>query len=158
MTPLAIEVAYPGPGYEDFVTLFTEYTYLPHNEGRTKDPEGELASLPGPYGPPHGASLVARLGSEPVGCVVLAPLELPDICEMKRLYVRESARGHGAGRALVRAVMDEARSLGYSLMRLDTAPELAAARALYAALGFREIPAYHDRYSDAICFEIELVD
>lgn len=154
---LAIDVVVPGPGYDDFVTLFAEYSFLPHNEGRSKDPEGEIAGLPGRYGAPHGGCLLARVGEEPVGCVVLAPLDPPAVCEMKRLYVREAARGYGAGRALVDAVMEEARRLGYSLMRLDTAPELLTAQALYDGMGFRRIAPYHDRYGDAICFEIELV-
>ena len=59
-------------------------------------------------------------------------------------------------RARLDEVMETARSLGYTTMRLDTAPELDVARAMYAAMGFREIEPYHDRYDDPICFEIDL--
>ena len=68
----------------------------------------ELATLPGRYREPDGCVLLACVDGEPVGCVGCAPLE-PGICEMKRLYLRPSARGSGGGRALAEAVIERAR-------------------------------------------------
>jgi putative acetyltransferase len=137
-------------------TLFAEYGDMPHVGSRWPGRDADLAALPSPYVPPSGTILVGWLDGEPIGCVALGELEEERVCEMKRLYVRPTARGTGGGRALVERLLADAREMGYSLMRLDTAPELTAARTLYAALGFRSIPPYHDRYDDIVCYEREL--
>lgn len=98
--------------------------------------EAELATLPGGY----DALLVARVG-EAVGCVGVRPFG-EGACEMKRLYVRPSARSSGAGRALALAAIERARALGYERMLLDTLPAMAAAQELYRRLGFVEIAPY----------------
>jgi putative acetyltransferase len=106
--------------------------------------ERELSALPGAYGPPAGRLLLARAGDDAVGCVGLRPLE-PGICEMKRLWVEPGFSGAGIGRRLAETVIQAAREIGYSHMRLDTIPErMPAAQQLYRSLGFREIPAYYD--------------
>jgi len=101
----------------------------------------EIESLPGEYASPAGCILLAQDGDQYIGCVALRKLD-GDICEMKRLYVRAEARGLGAGRALVRALIKESRKCGYQRMRLDTVPSMQTARALYVAEGFKSIDAY----------------
>ena len=103
----------------------------------------ELATLPGKYAPPRGALLLAYVDGRGAGCVALRPLDAKGACEMKRLYVRPDFRGHSLGRALVDRIIEEARRIGYSSMRLDTvADRMQQAVALYRRLGFREIPPY----------------
>lgn len=105
--------------------------------------DAELAALPGAYGPPRGLILLAFDNTvQPVGCVALRPIA-PDICEMKRMYVRPCARGLGVGRALARAIMDAARKVRYHAMRLDTGASMTTATSLYKSLGFRDIPPYN---------------
>src|SRR5689334_18520421 len=87
----------------------------------------ELAELPGDYAPPRGALLVARVDGDLGGCVALRPFD-GDVCEMKRLFVAPAVRGAGLGRMLARAIVDEARRLGYTRMRLDTTPGMETAQ------------------------------
>ena len=106
--------------------------------------DAELAGLPGDYAPPRGRLLLARVDGAPAGCVALHPFGATD-CEMKRLYVRPAFRGHGVGARLARAVVAEAAALGYPRMLLDTVTDrMAAAVALYRALGFAETAPYRE--------------
>ena len=102
---------------------------------------GELAGLPGEYGPPDGRLLLAYCQSQAIGCVALRKVE-ERVCEMKRLYLQPAWRGRGWGRRLAEAVLAEARRAGYERMRLDTVDSMIAALELYRSLGFRPIPAY----------------
>lgn len=123
--------------------LFREYVDGLGVDLAFQDVEAEVAGLPGRYAPPAGALLLARDGAgAALGCVALRPLDLPGACEMKRLYLRPPARGTGLGRALVLAAIAAARARGYERLLLDTLPSMAAARALYAGLGFRPVPPY----------------
>lgn len=103
----------------------------------------ELERLPEMYGPPAGCLILARDGEDVVGCVGVRRFSA-DTCEMKRLFVREVARGSGLGRQLAETSVAAARRLGYRRMVLDTLERMAAARHVYAELGFREIDAYYE--------------
>jgi GNAT superfamily N-acetyltransferase len=65
------------------------------------------------------------------------------VCEIKRMYVAHEARGAGVARALLTALEDAARSLGYERVRLDTGPSQPHAKALYLSAGYVEIPDYN---------------
>jgi GNAT superfamily N-acetyltransferase len=60
-----------------------------------------------------------------------------DYCYLQDLFVTESARGHGAGRALIEAVESAARAAGASRIYWLTQGSNAAARALYDQLAER---------------------
>lgn len=126
--------------------LFTEYAGSLNIDLCFQNFDAELDALPGDYAPPRGTLVLARTGSELVGCCAMRPLDAtdyPNACEMKRLYVRPALRGSGVGRRLAEAVMEAAQQAGYATMLLDTLSEMETARAMYQDLGFTEVPPYY---------------
>lgn len=139
-------------------TLFREYQQWLNVDLCFQDFESELAALPGSYIAPEGCLYLVthKRSGDLAGCVALRP-EQGDRCEMKRLYVREGWRGHGLGRHLAQLCLDDAVQLGYRRMCLDTIGFLKQARALYASMGFKEIPAYYENpLQDVIYMEKDL--
>lgn len=144
---LTIQSAYEAR--EEIAALFAEYTAV-LVEGdpafrRYLDKQGyddEVAHPECKYGPPGGRLYLARIEGEPAGCVALRPLD-DHRCEMKRLYVRHAFREQGIGELLVRRIIDDARSIGYDCLLLDTLPFLTVAIGLYRRLGFVDIPSYN---------------
>jgi putative acetyltransferase len=180
VTPmLRIISAETREGVKQASVLFREYAASLGVDLSFQNFEQELASLPGDYAPPGGRLFLAVLDEAPpaelgsssstsstsftsstspsvAGCIALRKIDA-ETCEMKRLYVRPEFRGHGAGRALARAVIEAAREIGYRRLRLDTLPQMTEAQALYRDLGFREIPPYrHNPIVGSRYFELEL--
>ena len=114
--------------------------------------EAELAGLPGSYAPPRGCILLGILKNAIEGVVALRPLS-PEICEMKRLYVRAAARHSGLGRALASQIVREGELRGYRKMVLDTLPRLESAVRLYQSLGFQPSEPYYSNPYGALFFE-----
>ena len=125
--------------------LFDEYAASLGVDLSFQDFARELADLPGGYVAPRGCLLIADDRGDIVGCVALRELARGDEPqgEIKRLYLRPAARGHGLGRELALAVIARARVAGYRTLKLDTLASMHSARALYASLGFRECAAYY---------------
>ncbi len=91
---------------------------------------------------PGGAFLVGSEGGRPIAIGGVRRLE-DSIGEIKRLYVVPDARSRGAGRALLAAVEDVARALGYTRVRLDSGPQQQHSRLLFADAGYVEIEQYN---------------
>lgn len=137
-------------------TLFQEYPAWLAIDLSFQGFAAELAGLPGVYSPPAGRLLLALEGGQASGCVALRPLG-DGVCEMKRLFVRPRFRERGIGRRLADQVVEEARAIGYRMMRLDTLPPMPAALRLYAALGFlRCAPYYETPLPDTVFMELQL--
>jgi putative acetyltransferase len=137
--------------------LFREYAAELNVDLCFQSFEQELAELPGPYANPDGRLLLGTWDGKLAGCVALKKLD-GDICEMKRLYVRPEYRGKRIGRALAEAILNEARLIGYTRMRLDTLERLKPAIVLYESLGFQRIePYYHNPMEGVAYMELDLL-
>jgi putative acetyltransferase len=89
---------------------------------------------------PHIRFFLARLRGAAVGCGGVALFS--DFAEIKRMYVRDVARGQGVADAIVARIEEEVRDAGLSLLRLETGERQVAALQFYARAGFRRCPAF----------------
>lgn len=64
-----------------------------------------------------------------------------DVCELQKMYMLASARGHGLGQQLINRCISDAKKLGYTQCYLETLPSMLAAQNLYKKMGFRYIDA-----------------
>lgn len=101
--------------------------------------EEMLANFRDFFNPPTGECMLARLDGDPVGIVMLKPVD-NELCEMNRMFVQAHARGHGIGRQLCQALFEAARALGYIEMRLGALNRHVEALPLYYSLGFEADP------------------
>lgn len=133
------KAAFPGD-LAAILDIWREYVSSPSVSLVYQQNEKEFAGLPRKYRPPEGCILLGEIEGQLTGCVAYRKASA-QVCEMKRLYVRPTARGTGLGRALVAAVIDEARNAGYAEMRLDVLAEFETAQKLYASFGFKDAAA-----------------
>lgn len=113
--------------------------------------EKEFADFPQTY----DALFLAKLNGEPVAACGLKPFK-QGICELKRLYCKPDARGHGLGLTLSQATIKKARAIGYAKIYLDTDHGLVHANAVYEALGFKDIEKYYDNPMDSRFMGLDL--
>jgi GNAT superfamily N-acetyltransferase len=95
-------------------------------------------------GPPGGVFIV---GFDEAGQAVCCGgvKRLPDgTCEIKRMYVVPEARDRGVARALLEALENAARELGYTIARLDTGPRQPKAERIYRRAGYEPIHNFND--------------
>lgn len=152
-----IRIAEGEADIEEARTLFREYEEWLGLDLCFQGFEDELAGLPGKYAPPSGRLFLASFYGGTSGCIAIRGLD-DGYCEMKRLYLRENARGHGIGKILVDFAISEARQIGYKAMRLDTfPPKMENAMKLYESRGFMSIePYYANPHDDVLFMELAL--
>lgn len=126
---------------EEIKRLFLEYAKSLKIDLAFQNFEAEFNTLPGKYGSPHGILILALVDGKEAGCIALRKIS-EGICEMKRLYVRDDYRGLGIGKELITMIIEEARKLKYSYIRLDTLPMMKKAQDLYLSFGFYDIEPY----------------
>jgi ribosomal protein S18 acetylase RimI-like enzyme len=142
---------------EEIRKLFCEYENWLGIDLCFQDFKKELANLPGKYAKPDGRLFLISVKNKPAGCIALREIDT-EVCEMKRLFVREDFRGLGLGKKLIEKLIEEARSAGYKKMQLDTlADKMPSAVKLYKSYGFCEIaPYYHNPHGETLFMELDL--
>ncbi len=148
--------AYDFP--KEIEILFSEYTnMLIEGDSSFKkyldlqNYDEELKHIDKKYGLPNGRLYLVYYDDELAGCIGLRKID-DSSCEMKRLYVRSKFRGKHIGNLLVKKIIEEAKSIGYSSMLLDTFPFLTSAIKLYKNYGFYEIPSYNNNPLDSLIY------
>lgn len=133
---------------EDVKKLFLEYTdmLIKSEPGMAKylqiqNYDDELLHLDKKYGVPEGRLYIAYIDDKAAGCVCIRKLS-DNNCELKRLFVKPEFRGHKLGEVLVKKAIDDAKSIGYQSIFLDTLPFLKSAIHIYTKLGFYETDPY----------------
>ena len=133
-----IVTADQSPARELIAAMIAELTPL---YGRIDGPGAPTATV-ADFSPPGGTFLVLERDGVPIAGGGFKRLDA-DACEIKRMFVVPEARGQGVARALLSALEDAARALGYATARLDTGRHQPHARALYESAGYEEIPDYN---------------
>ena len=105
------------------------------------DPEVDAMSTA--YAGPGAAYFMALLDGAVVGGAGIGPLAggPPGVCELKKMYLLEQARGHGLGRRLMEHCLAAAREASYERCYLETLEHMADARRLYELNGFTPLDA-----------------
>lgn len=113
----------------------------------------------GPEQAKDGVMMVAWLEAETVACGVLRPLVLPDVAEIKRLFVQRNHRRKGLARKILDELEAMAVKLNYKTIRLETGTRQPEAIALYERSGYHRIECYGEYADDpfSVCFEKRIV-
>jgi len=127
--------------------------------GEDLDGEGldhDIAHWEREYDGTSGALLVVESpAGEIVGTAGVRRLE-PGVGEIKRMWIRPGGQGRGLGRRLMDRCLEEARALGFRVLRLDTERRMEAALHLYRSRRFTEIADYNGNPRAEIWMELEL--
>jgi ribosomal protein S18 acetylase RimI-like enzyme len=127
--------------FEGAARLFQEYAQFVGIDLSFQNFSTELQTIDKQYSKPQGALLLAYDGDHAVGCVAVRSWE-GDIAELKRMFVQKQYQGKKIGQRLLEEILNIAKELSYTHVRLDTLPDMKGALQLYRLYGFYEIPAY----------------
>ena len=129
-----------GPGAALALAMREEIAVM--YDGLELDGEQMPRAGPAELSPPHGSFIVGWRNGDPVCCGGVKRLDART-CEIKKMYVVPELRGRGVARALLHALEQKARELGYVVARLDTGPKQVRAEGLYRAEGYLEVDNFN---------------
>jgi len=134
----------------DEMEAFTQQTY-PEDAGLGIFPPtlDELA---------EGVLMLARLDGQAVGTGAIVdaePLDGATTMEVKRMYVREAARGRGVAEQILGALQLTAQARGVRKLALLCGPRQPSALRLYERCGFVRRGAFSTYREDPLCIYFE---
>ena len=142
--------------FSDAKNLIVEYVKWLNLDLSFQNFDQEMADLPKMYTTNDGGLFIAYLNEAPIGIVGLRRFSEAD-AEVKRMFVRDEAKGKGVGKLLLQKCIGIAKALHYRSIKLDTGAFMKAAIHLYISHGFAEIPAYRfNPHESAKYYELNL--
>jgi len=144
MNASAVNVAVEPPGGVDARWCLNQY--FKELAGRFEtgfDPAKCISANADELTPPAGLFVIARLAGQPIGCGALKVKD-KKIGEIKRMWVRDDARGLGVGRRVLEVLEKHAGKFGIRTLRLETNRTLKEAQALYRKSGYREVAPFNE--------------
>ena len=134
------------------------YGVHPHNPAETVSEDIKNIDK---FLPPNGRLILAVVNEKACGIGCRKSIN-EEIGEIKRMYVDPSFRQIGAGRAILKGLLNAAKETGYKKIRLDSPKFMEAAHSLYRSIGFKDIEPYPEmeipqEFKDYLLFmEIDL--
>lgn len=134
---VAHEMFHDGRTLEESIAIYEQTWPIP-----------DVANYWNSYMNNGGTFLVICDGERIIGTGALRKLE-NSVGEIKRLWLLPRYHGQGLGYRVMMEILDVAREIGYTRVRLETSPkDQPRAFAFYQRLGFIEIPRYGDDPDD----------
>jgi putative acetyltransferase len=101
---------------------------------------------------PEVTVVVARDGERAVGMGAIVVKD--GYAEVKRMYLRDDARGHGTADGILQSLEAAARDQSVDTLKLETGPLQPAAIAFYERNGFTRIPNFGEYVGGeySVCF------
>ena len=130
--------------------------------GLAEELRGRYDGRDGPGGTPTPSEFEAPNGVFLVGVEDGCPVACGGVCrwkgrtgEIRHMYVAPDARRRGLARAILAALEEEARALGYDSVRLETGERQPDAMRFYESAGFERIACYgpYEGMPLSVCFE-----
>jgi putative acetyltransferase len=134
----------------DFRTLIREL------DANLRDRNGDLMDIYDQHNIiEHNTTVViAYLNNEPAGCGCFKLYD-DETVEIKRMFVREKARGNGVSKLILTELEEWARSLNFAHAVLETGAKQSEALSLYPRMGYTPTPSYgqYVNLPDSYCFK-----
>jgi DNA-binding MarR family transcriptional regulator/GNAT superfamily N-acetyltransferase len=144
LTASLVDVRAVDPAHADAQRCLTAYFAELERRSHTKlDPATLASAKPHEMRPPNGVMLVAYLRGEAIGCGAVK-LHGTAPCEIKRMWVDDSARGLGLGRRLLAELEVTARNAGAKVGHIETNHTLTEAIGLYLSEGWVAVAPFND--------------